>query len=86
MKKKLIVKQHYRFGKFHKARLHLRKSYSNIFLTMTDLRNQVVICKSTGNSEIVGNKRKKKSPHSLENMVEFLKLFLKLYSIQTVQI
>lgn len=42
------LKRYFNFGLCGKARLHLRKTHSNIFVTLTDLHNNVVICKSSG--------------------------------------
>lgn len=31
------------------GRLYMRRTYSNIFITLTDMNNQVIICKTSGN-------------------------------------
>jgi len=50
--KKVKIKDKFNFGikkyKFNMGRLYLRKSFSNIFLTFTDLSNKVIICKTSG--------------------------------------
>ena len=34
------------------AHLYMRKSFSNIFLTLTDLNDRVIICRTSGSSGI----------------------------------
>jgi ribosomal protein S11 len=50
IKKIKKIKNKFYFGlkSLKKGRLYLRKSFSNIFLTFTDLKNKVVICKTSG--------------------------------------
>lgn len=44
----LVKIRRYNFDRAGKAFLHLRKTHSNIFLTLTDLRFNVVQCKTSG--------------------------------------
>jgi ribosomal protein S11 len=44
----LVRIRKFTFARVGMARLHLRRSYSNIFLTLTDLKNKVVQCKTSG--------------------------------------
>lgn len=45
----LKKKKYFNFGiGGGKARLHLNKTHSNVFLTLTDLSNNVVKCKTSG--------------------------------------
>jgi ribosomal protein S11 len=46
--KKIKNKFFFGFKTLKKGRLYLRKSFSNIFLTFTDLKNKVVVCKTSG--------------------------------------
>lgn len=50
IKKIKKIKNKFYFGlkSLKKGRLYLRKSFSNIFLTFTDLKNKVVVCKTSG--------------------------------------
>jgi len=42
------------------AKIYIKKkTYTNIFITLTDMDNKVVICKTSGSSDIYKNKRKK---------------------------
>ena len=87
-KKKLNFKMHFNFGSMSekKARIVLKRSYTNIFITLMDLNDQVVICKSSGSSGIKGSKRAKNSPQAIEKIVASLHAYLKLYQIQSVDI
>ena len=51
------------------ARVYIRRSYSNIFLTITDMQNNVLKCITSGSSGIIGNKRKKRAPTAIEAIV-----------------
>lgn len=48
---KLKRYKHFKFGKLDKARIHLRRTFSNLFLTLTDLNHKVIICKTSGSLE-----------------------------------
>ena len=49
---KLRRRNHFNLGDKQKVgRIYLRRSYTNIFLTLTDLDNKVIICKTSGNLE-----------------------------------
>jgi len=88
IKKIKKIKNKFYFGlkSLKKGRLYLRKSFSNIFLTFTDLKNKVVICKTSGNSGIIGSKRRKRIPMALESIFKSLYKVLQLYQIKCVEI
>lgn len=54
--KKIKIKKKFNFGikryKFNVGRLYLRRTFSNIFLTFTDLSNHVIVCKTSGILEL----------------------------------
>jgi len=84
---KIKKKNHFNLGETESsARLYLRKTYTNIFITLTDLDNKVMICKTSGNSGIKGSKRRKRVPQAIESIVKELHTFLKLYKISIVDI
>jgi ribosomal protein S11 len=85
MLKKYKRKQHFNFSiEGDKARLYLRKTFTNIFVTFTDMDNKVIICKTSGNSGIKDSKRRKKAPQALETIVKYLIKYLTLYKIKYV--
>lgn len=49
---KLKRKNHFFFG-FRRdckvARIYLKRTYTNIFITLTDLHSKVIVCKTSGN-------------------------------------
>ena len=56
-----LKKNHFFFGnlKLKIAKLYIRRSYTNVFITLCDLNNKVIICKSSGSSDNIKNKRRK---------------------------
>lgn len=82
-----MLKKKYRFVfkklgyKFRTCRIYLKKSHSNIFITMTDLRDKVIICKTSGSSGVTGNKRRKKVPQVIELIFKEVLKYLQHYKI-----
>jgi ribosomal protein S11 len=68
----------------NKAKIYFRKTFSNIFITLTDLCSQVITCKTSGCSGVKNSKRAKKSPYAIENIVKELNVYFKLYNITHV--
>lgn len=47
---KIKKRKHFFLGKFgNTGCLYLRKTFSNIMVTLTDLRRKVIVCKTSGN-------------------------------------
>jgi ribosomal protein S11 len=86
MKKFLIRKKHFVFGPKGSAYLILNKVHSNIFITLTDYNNKVIICKTSGMCDVGTTKKKKTAPNAVENIVKGLALFFKTYDIRVVDI
>ena len=55
------------------AILMINRSHSNIFITLTDLKKKVIICKSSGGCSVSNLKKHKKSPQIIENIIEYSK-------------
>jgi len=68
------------------AHIFINRSFSNIFITVTDLRKNVVICKSSGSSGVGHLKKSKKSPQAIENIVNALIPYIELYKIKNFDI
>jgi ribosomal protein S11 len=68
------------------AYLFLKRTFSNIFLTLTDINKRVIVCKTSGNSGVLGTKRKKRSVFALQNIVEAMKSYFELHKINKVKI
>jgi len=66
--------------------LYLKRSASNTFLTLTDLHHKVIVCKTSGSSNIIGSKRKKKSPYAIESIVAEMNKFFQLYKITKIRL
>jgi ribosomal protein S11 len=87
MKIKLEKKNIFFLGDFEKsAKIHIKKSFSNIFITLTDLNDKVIICYSSGSSMAIVSKKQKASPYAVEAIVKKLLLYLRLYNIKNLQI
>jgi len=68
--------QNFKFtGKWkqHYCRVHMRKSFTNIFITLTDLQDKVIHTTSIGQFSKINNKRVKLSP------VIYLKMIRKFF-------
>jgi ribosomal protein S11 len=86
MSNPLVKKAHFFFTKKGIGILILEKKHSNIFLTFTDLRDKVVICKTSGSSFAGFSKKKKKSPQALEKIISCLMPYFVLYNIKYVKL
>lgn len=64
------------------AKLYIRKTFSNIFITITDLNDKVIICRSSGSSDTSNNKRRKTIAQAVERIVYYIVKFLNLYNIK----
>lgn len=81
-----MKRSHFRFGDNFLANILLRCTRANTFLTLTDIKDQVIISKSAGSSGIMRKKKKKISPYVIESMVHYLTPFLKLYNIKRLNL
>jgi ribosomal protein S11 len=86
MKKDLIKKEHFVFGSGGLAFLILNKTHSNIFITLTDYKMKVIICKTSGASNVGFTKKKKSAPQAVERIVKELAFFFKIYGIKFLDI
>jgi len=81
----LKKKNHFKFRN-STAKIYLNRSYTNIFITLTDYRNKVIICRTSGSSGIKGSKRRKRVPQAIEAIMKKLSVHLKLYKITKILI
>jgi ribosomal protein S11 len=92
MLKKIYIfkkkKNHFFFGKFLNkiGKIYIRRTFSNIFITLCDLKNKVITCQTSGSSDIYQNKRRKKISQAIEKIILKLNKFLKLYNISFLHI
>lgn len=69
------------------ANIYIRRTYTNIFITLTDLQNNVVICITSGSADKkLRNRRKKKIAQTVEKIVFAMNYFFKLYEIKAFNI
>jgi ribosomal protein S11 len=86
MKKHLVKKKHFFFGLDGSAFLIFDKTHSNIFVTLLDSKMKVIICKTSGSSNVGFSKKKKKAPAAVENIIKSLDKIVKLYRIKSLDI
>jgi len=70
------------FSRKKSAFLVLNRSFSNIFITLLDLKKKVVICKTSGSCNVGNSKKQKKSSQAIESIVKELSVFFELYQIK----
>lgn len=59
--------------------IHLRRTYSNFMLTLTDSRGKVIACHTSGSSGIKGRKKYKISQKAIEHIFKkFIPYFVNL--------
>ena len=68
------------------AKLYLRKTYTNIFLTLTDINNKVIICRTPATAERLWNKRSIINIYAMERIIYDMCYLLKLFKIQYVHL
>jgi ribosomal protein S11 len=86
VKGKDIKKKKFFFSKNKIANLVLNKSFSNVFITMLDLKYNFIICKSSGMCHVGNQKKIKKSSQIIETLINnFISIF-ELYNIKMFNI
>lgn len=79
-------KSSFNFGSQRCAYLYLRKTFSNVFVTLTDFNNKVILCCTSGSSTYFRRKRQKTFPKIMEAIASQLVAFLKLYDVDNINI
>lgn len=76
-------KAHFFFGNSSNriGKIYLRRTFSNVFITLTDLKNQVIICKTSGTSKISDNKRRKRIAQAVETIMIYIYQYIQFYKI-----
>lgn len=88
-KRKIYNLRNFVFRKNKRARscmLLIRRSYTNLFLTLTDLNCKVISTVSTGQCSDNNNKRIKGSPITLELMVAKVRKILRKIKVRCVEL
>lgn len=69
------------------ANIHIKRTYTNIFITLTDLDNKVIACVTSGSADnTITNRRRKKIALAVEKIVSTLNYFFKIYEIKFINI
>lgn len=94
-KRKLASKLRYKFFVHSKrkknllktAKIFIRRSKSNFILTMTDMRNKVIVCCTSGSSiKEQCTKKRRISPYAMEDIVTSLNIFFFKFNIKRVRL
>jgi ribosomal protein S11 len=84
------LKSRFFFGNnfFYKsAKLYIRRTTSNFIVTLTDLRDRVIVCCTSGSSiKIQCNKKRRISPYAMEDIVQALSETLNRLNIKSLHI
>jgi ribosomal protein S11 len=85
-KRLLQKKDHFFFGSEQhiKAKLVFMRRHSNFFLTLLDMSDKVISCKTSGCHSFCLNKKRKTSLQAVESVCSLLLPFLKMYNISAV--
>ncbi len=85
---KIKKEKNFNLGLINKtANIHIKRTYTNIFVTLTDLDNKVIACVTSGSADkTITNRRRKKIALAVEKIVSTLNYFLKLYEIKFLNI
>lgn len=79
---KIKIDKKFNFGiTQNTAKIYIRRTYTNVFVTLTDLNNNVIVCKTSGSSDKIYNKRRKKIAQAVEKIAAKINQYLKLYEI-----
>ena len=79
-------KDHFFFGNKKIINLYIKRTYTNIFITLCDLNNKVIICKTSGSSDNIKNKRRKRIAQAVEKIIFHIRKFIKLYDIININL
>ena len=68
------------------ALLIIKKTHSNIFLTLCDIKKKVIVCKTSGSSRVGRKKKLKRSPQAIEGIMPYLRWYFDFYKISALKI
>ena len=89
MKNLINIKSKFSFGPYNKRRayINISKSHSNFFMTLTDCKARVIVCKTA--AMVLGKlerRRRRKAPQTIENMIASLDKYFTLYNIWGIKL
>jgi len=79
-------KDHFFFGNKKIINLYIKRTYTNIFITLCDLNDKVIICKTSGSSDNIKNKRRKRIAQAVEKIIFHIRKIIKLYDIININL
>jgi ribosomal protein S11 len=81
-------KNHFFFGstKQNFGKLYIKRTYTNVFITLCDLNSKVIACHTSGSTEKLRNKRRKRIAQAVEKIILKLYKIIKFYKIVKIHI
>lgn len=79
-------KGNFYFSNFRIARIYVKKSFSNFFVTLADMTDKVIFGFSSGVANSSFSKRQKLSPYAMESIFKLILVKLRLYRIRGVEL
>jgi hypothetical protein len=81
------IKSKFFFGPYNKRRayINISKSHSNFFMTLTDCKGRVIVCKTA--AMVLGKlerRRRRKAPQTIEYMIASLDKYFTLYIFEVL--
>jgi ribosomal protein S11 len=83
---KLKKKENFNFGEVGACRIHIRRAYTNIYITLTDLNDQVIVCHTSGSSDKAHSKRRKRAAQTVELIFRNVIPYIRLYKLLNVEL
>jgi ribosomal protein S11 len=80
------IKHKYSFGPLlpRTAKVYMKFTYSNVFITLTDMSDKAIICHSAGSAGVIGTRKAKKAPHVVDMIVKKLQFSLIKFKIKCI--
>lgn len=71
---------------FNSCKVHIKCTFSNIFISLTDTHGRLIISCSSGSSGVQGSKRRKSAPQAVENIMAKLYPYMVLNRFKNVEL
>jgi len=68
------------------AKIYMKTSYSNIFVSLTDMDDKLIVCCTSGSSGVRKNKRMKCAPQAVGAILDKLSVYFFRYRIRFVEV
>jgi ribosomal protein S11 len=83
---KINKTKNFLINKENLAEIYIRIKFSNIFITLTDSKHKVIVCKTAGSAGLKGSKKRKTTTQTVETIVSSLANYFKQYNINEIKL